>query len=205
MPLDTAQLASLKARLSEYDFTALVDMSGSMGQVDTPDNRTRWHIMQETARGFCRDMDQIDTDGITVIFFGGRGVKLYEHVTADKVDTLFLENSPGGNTPTAQAMRTALGVKTDKKRFIMVFTDGLPDKQAEVEDVIITQSNHQTRDDECTFLFVQVGHDTEASTWLRKIDDNLKSAKFDIVDAKTIDEAMKFGSTVELIAEAIED
>jgi len=52
-------------------------------------------------------------------------------------------------------------------------------------------------------LFVQVGYDAAASAYLRELDDNLKGAKFDIVDTKTMDEAEAFATTADLVVAAI--
>ncbi len=93
----------------------------------------------------------------------------------------------------------------DKKDFVIVFTDGVPDDQAAAAKVIKDASNKQDTDDALTFLFVQVGDDSGAAAYLRGLDDNLKGAKFDIVDCKTMEEAEQFASTAELIIAAIND
>ena len=84
-----------------------------------------------------------------------------------------------------------------------MFTDGVPDDKAAVAEVIKRQSNKQAADDECTILFVQVGYDAAAAAYLQQLDDNLKGAKWDIVDVKTMQEAEKFATTAELIVAAI--
>lgn len=209
--MDTATAApvdrkALEATLSEYDFIACFDSSGSMGTVDVK-GRSRWDAMQESAAAFCRDLERIDTDGIDVVVFGNESVKSFQGVTADKVTEVFGAFSPRGGTPMAEALKEALKLagKSKKKDFIVVFTDGVPDDEAAVEKVIRDQANSQASDDELTILFIQVGHDQHATDYLTKLDDNLKGAKFDIVDAKTIDEANRFASTAELIAHAITD
>ena len=53
-------------------------------------------------------------------------------------------------------------------------------------------------------LFVQVGDDASATRFLQGLDDNLKGAKFDIVDAKTVAEVDAFASTAELLLAAID-
>jgi hypothetical protein len=87
----------------------------------------------------------------------------------------------------------------------VVFTDGVPDDKKAVEDVIRRQANSQENDEDLTFLFVQVGRDKSATQYLKKLDDDLTGAKFDIVDAKTIEEVDKFSSIPELILHAISD
>jgi hypothetical protein len=95
-------------------------------------------------------------------------------------------------------------LKTEKD-FIIVFTDGVPDDQAAAANVIRAASQKQETDDALTILFVQVGDDAGAAAYLKGLDDNLKGAKFDIVDAKTLAEAERFASTADLILAAIND
>ena len=52
---------------------------------------------------------------------------------------------------------------------------------------------------------MQVGDNAAAAAFLKKLDDELVGAKFDIVDAKTMEEAEAFPSTAELIYAAIND
>lgn len=195
------------AALSEYDFIAVIDASGSMGTEDMPGGRSRWQYMQETAAQFARDMGKLDSDGIDVVVFGGSTVSTFEGVNAEKVNEIFTTRSPRGGTPLTEALQAAfkLAGKSDKKDFIIVFTDGVPDDKASAARAIIDQSQLQDTDDALTVLFVQVGRDAGATAYLRELDDNLKGAKFDIVDAKTMDEAEAFATTADLIVAAIND
>jgi hypothetical protein len=81
----------------------------------------------------------------------------------------------------------------------------VPDDEAAAAKVIRDAANKQETDDALTILFVQVGKDAGAAAYLRKLDDQLTGAKFDIVDAKTMEEAEKFATTAELVAHAIND
>lgn len=194
------------ASLTEYDFIAVIDASGSMSEPDMK-GRSRWDYMQETAVAFCRDLQALDSDGIDVVVFSGAAIDSHQGVTADKVKEIFAARRPSGSTPLAEALQAALKLagKSEKKDFIVVFTDGVPDNKDAAAKVIRDQSNSQKEDDELTFLFVQVGFDAGAGAYLKMLDDDLKGAKFDIVDAKTIDEVEKFSSTVDLIIHAIND
>lgn len=194
------------ASLSEFDFIVAIDASGSMGTEDVK-GRSRWAYMQETAEAFARDMCKLDSDGIDVVVFSGSSIDTFQGVDATKMSDIFKSRSPRGGTPLAEALTASLKLagKSDKKDFIIVFTDGVPDDKEAAAKVICQQSNKQSADDECTFLFVQVGYDAGASAYLRKLDDDLKGAKFDIVDAKTIDEAEQFATTADLILAAIDD
>lgn len=204
-----SDIQSKETILSEYDFIVVVDTSGSMGE---PNKRadsagpTRWAAMQESVMTFVRDIEKIDSDGIDVVQLGGN-CDSWQGVNSDKVREIFSKLNPRGSTPLTEALAAAFKCagKSAKKDFIIVFTDGVPDDQAGAARAIVAQANKQAADDECTILFVQVGDDAGATAYLRSLDDNLKNAKFDIVDAKTIDEANKFSSTADLVVAAIID
>lgn len=194
-------------KLSEYDFIVVVDASGSMSTEDMPGGRSRWAYMQETAAAFVRDLSKFDSDGIDLVIFGGPQVSSHEGVTADKINEVFATRRPMGSTPLTEALQAAfkLAGKSDKKDFIMVFTDGVPDDKASAAKAIIAQSQLQASDEDLTILFVQVGKDADAAAYLRELDDNLTGAKFDIVDAKTQAEAEAFATTGDLVLAAIAD
>jgi Mg-chelatase subunit ChlD len=201
------QAVNLEAQLSEYDFIVVIDTSGSMGSpVKAGNPRTRWDAMQESVGVFVRDIEKFDSDGIDVVQLGS-GVKSWQGVTSAKVDEMFASLSPRGSTPLAEALTEALKLagKSNKKDFIIVFTDGVPDDQAAAAKVIVDASHKQETDDALTILFVQVGDDAGAAAYLTKLDDNLKGAKFDIVDAKTMAQAEQFSTTADLVLAAITD
>jgi Mg-chelatase subunit ChlD len=196
------------AQLSNYDFVVLVDASGSMAEpVKAGASRTRWEAVQESALGFARDVGALDSDGIDVVIFSGAGIQSHTGVTADKVKDVFATRGPRGSTPLAEALTEALKLagKSDKKDMIVVFTDGVPDDAAAAKKVILEAANRQESDEDLTILFVQVGDDAAATAYPKSLDDELTGAKFDIVDAKTVQEADQFPTTAELILAAIND
>lgn len=201
--MDQAVLSAL----SEYDFIAVIDASGSMGENDAPGGKSRWEYMQETATAFVRDLEKFDSDGVGIVLFSGTNIQTFDGVTSDKVKEVFATRSPRGGTPLAEALTAALGLagKSDKKDFIIVFTDGVPDDKAAAANVIREAANASETDDALTILFVQVGRDGPAGAYLKSLDDDLKGAKFDIVDAKTIEEAEQFATTADLVVAAIND
>lgn len=195
-----------QAILSEFDFIVAIDASGSMGE-SLPNGKTRWEAVQETATAIARDVGKLDSDGIDVVIFGGAAIDTHTSVTADKVKDVFATRSPRGSTPLAEALTACIkcAVKSDKKDFIIVFTDGVPDDKAAAAKVIVDAANAQETDDALTILFVQVGDDKAAADYLKSLDDDLTGAKFDIVDAKTMAEADAFASTTDMIIAAIND
>lgn len=190
--------------LSEYDFVVVVDASGSMETEDVK-GRSRWAAVQETAEQFTRDLSKIDSDGLGLVVFSGQSVDSFDGVNVAKLSEVFASRRPRSSTPLAEALTAALALagKSDKKDFIIVFTDGVPDDKAAAAKVLVNAANAQETDDSLTILFVQVGSDAAATAYLRELDDNLKGAKFDIVDAKTVTEAEAFATTAELVIAAI--
>jgi Mg-chelatase subunit ChlD len=200
-----------QAILSEYDFIVAIDASGSMGE-QMPNGKTRWEAVQETATAIARDVGKLDSDGIDVVIFGGAAIDTHTGVTADKVKDVFATRSPRGGTPLAEALSACIKCagKSDKKDFIIVFTDGIPDDKAAAAKVIVDAANTQETDDALTILFVQIGDDKAAAEYLKSLDDDLldddlAGSKFDIVDAKTMAEAEAFASTTDMIIAAIND
>lgn len=195
-----------KSALTEYDFIVAIDASGSMSEPDCPGGKSRWDYAQETITAIARELQALDSDGIDVLFFSGQSIQGYQGVTAQAVKDVFAGRNPRGSTPLAEALQACLedAGKSDKKDFILVLTDGVPDDKAAAAAVIREASNRLESDDELTILFVQVGHDAAATEYLRGLDDDLKGAKFDIVDVKTVSEVEAFPSAVEMVLAAIE-
>jgi Mg-chelatase subunit ChlD len=199
--------ADIQAKLSEFDFIVVADTSGSMAEaVKRGSTLSRWNAMQESIRTLIRDLSKIDDDGIGMVQLGGT-CQSWDNVSEEKALEIFKDLSPRGGTPLAEALTAAfkLAGKSAKKDFIVVYTDGEPQDQDAVKKVILKQANSQQNDDDLTILFIQVGDDAGATKFLVDLDDNLKGAKFDIVDAKTVEQADAFASTAELIMAAIND
>jgi hypothetical protein len=188
-----------KQQLSEFNFILIGDASGSMSTADVK-GKTRWDYMQESFLHFSRELNNIDSDGIGLILFSGKTITAKDNCAPLDVQNLFTLTKPGSSTPLAQALEKALEMAktSNKKVYIQVWTDGVPDDEKAVEDVIRKQANSQNADEDCTFQFVQVGYDKGATAYLQKLD-NLTGAKFDIVNVVTIEEAEKFDDIVDLI------
>lgn len=200
-------MKSFETILTEHDFIVVVDASGSMETEDMSGGRSRWAAMQESVVQMVRDVTKLDADGIGLVVFSGTSVDSFDNVDVNKLTEVFSTRKPRSSTPLAEALTAALKLagKSDKKDFIIVFTDGVPDNEAAAAKVIREAANKQETDDALTILFVQVGYDAGAAKYLEKLDDQLTGCKFDIVDTKTMAQAEKFDSVAELIAAAIAD
>ena len=190
--------------LANFNFLILIDTSGSMGSNDAGKVGTRLQRAKESVIGLVGELSQVDEDGIDVIFFGGETVTHVPNVksTAD-VDAAFNRRASGG-TPTADALTKAFEVagRSDKPDFIVVITDGEPNNRQAVKNVIIEQANSQDTDEELTILFIQIGDDPSAASFLADLDDGLH-AKFDIVDTMTQVKADSYHSLAALINDAV--
>lgn len=188
--LSTAQVIS-EAQAKEYDHIILVDQSGSMGEKSTKmEGRTRWQEAQEFTESYARFAETVDDDGLTLITFNFKPT-VYDGVKADKVHEIFTSARPGGSTNLAAALEEAFKKKfaAGKKAIIMVITDGVPDSETAVKESITNAANKLERDEEIGIQFVQIGDDVHAGKFLNDLDDNLKGAKFDIVNSLTREEA----------------
>lgn len=198
--------------ISNYDYTVLIDFSGSMASTDTGKVGTRIQRVKESLTGLVSELAAVDEDGIDVITFGG---ELIQHTPGVKdssiIETIFSGRRVAGGTPTAEALTKAFEVagKSDKPDFLVVFTDGEPNNREAVKTVIRNQANEQANDAneqandaDLTILFIQVGDDASAGDFLKDLDDNL-NAKLDIVDVKTQAEADAFPTLSALIDAAI--
>lgn len=183
--------------LKDRDFTIIIDKSGSMQTNDTP-NGTRWHAAYETTLGLAHKASQFDPDGLTVYLFNG-DYKKYDNVQPSAIETVWKENDPSGSTDLAKVLgsafdsffaRKAAGKLKANGEIICVITDGVPDNEAKVSQLITAATKKMDKDEELGIVFLQVGKDNGASAFLKKLDDELVSqgAKFDIVDTKTFEE-----------------
>lgn len=191
--------------LSEYDYTFVLDASGSMSKEDMPNGQSRWSYMQETVAQLARDIGKFDSDGIDLVIFNGVKVITQQGVVASKVEEVFATARPTSSTPLHLALDKALSLagKSAKKDMIVIITDGEPDQPAAVESIIRKAANAQESDDALTFLFIQVGFDAQATRWLKALDDSLTGVRFDIVDVKTIKEVEEYSTITDLLIDAI--
>jgi len=200
--------------LENRDYTLIIDKSGSMSIKDQPSSKSRWDIMQESTLAIASKCEEFDPDGITIYLFSGK-FRRYDNVTANKVAQIFQENDPSGRTDLASVLADATNNYFQRKaakqtkangETILVVTDGEPDDRKAVMKVIIEASRRMERDEELAITFIQVGTDTQATKFLKILDDDLQSAgaKFDIVDTITMDD-MEDMTIKEVLLNAIID
>lgn len=185
--------------LSTLDFMTLVDTSGSTSKPSARmKGKTRHFEMQEQVGMIARACAQYDDDGITVVQFSTR-VKVYDGVTADKVETVFAENEPGGNTNLGDAIRevTKKAKASTKEVVAFCFTDG----EASSEDDVVRAIADLAKlgRPKVGLIIVQVGDDPDATAFLQRLDDQLEAKGIpDVVSTVNFEEAesLTFGNQV---------
>ena len=186
------------ARLSNRDYTLVIDKSGSMADGhDVPGFKSRWAAAEESTKAIAKQVEQYDPDGITVYPFAS-GFKRYDNVTADKVGQIFKENSPMGGTALHLVLKDVFDKWTERKKagqlkqgeMVIVITDGQPNDEAMVAGEIVKVTKKMDKQDELSVAMFQVGSDASASKFLKHLDDDLQKhgAKFDIVSVKTFED-----------------
>lgn len=200
--------------MKDRDYTLILDKSGSMSTPDQQGGRSRWEIAQESTLALARKCEQFDPDGITVYVFSGK-FKRYDDVTSAKVAQIFQENDPAGTTNLAAVLqdavnnyfkRKAAGQTKPNGETILVITDGEPDDRRAVFEVIITATRQMERDEELAISMIQVGSDSQATKFLKALDEQLQGvgAKFDICDTVTLDD-LEDMSLADVLMNAIND
>ena len=192
----------MSERLKNRDYYLAIDKSGSMETEDTSSGQSRFKFAEESTIALAKKLEAFDPDGICVIPFGSTH-KVYDNVTGEKVADIFKENQPFGSTNLSPVLKHCFDDYLKKKKagsaqangaILVIMTDGAPSDPAEVKKAIVDFSQKlDNGDGEFGILFLQVGKDAGAGAYLTELDDNLKGAKFDIVDKKTFEEVESLG------------
>jgi uncharacterized protein YegL len=172
-------------QLKKCDFMLLLDHSGSMGESSIRrQGRTKWEELEEDVSAIAREAQNYDADGLTVIAFSS-GVRVFDGVTADKVSQTFKEVVPRGSTNLGDALQAAIAKveASTKDTIILCFTDGAPDSDSSVIEVINSAGNKFGRP-RIGITFVQVGEAPGATAFLQQLNSSLKVDVVAVASAK---------------------
>lgn len=172
------------------NFIFAIDVSGSMAAADCPAGMSRIEFLKEKTIMFAQEASKWDEDGIDVITFGHQ-VIAYTGVTGDKASELIGKFSANeGSTDTAGAIKKAWELSQGKEQTVLfIATDGEPNNREAVKQVIIDITNKVTDERQFNISFLTVGIPTPSlQQFLVSLDDDMKGAKYDIVDVKKLEE-----------------
>lgn len=168
-----------------------LDISGSMGATDCPGGMSRISYTLETLKTFVAEAAKWDPDGVSFYPFGATCHAYPDMLPADidaKIKGIKLESA----TMTHLAIREAYAEhvrKNNGQTFLMIFTDGEPSDPESVKSEIIRITNAVKDEKEFRIAFLTVGQRSpEIDRYLTMLDDDLKGAKYDIVDVKRIED-----------------
>lgn len=194
-------------QIKNRNYTLIIDKSHSMGRKVSKedDTKTRWEAIQEAVTKLSKELEKkkYDPDGLTIYTFA-TNFERFDKMTSKKIEEIFATEKPEpfGCTNTAEVLEDALknyferknnnknGNKTGETIFII--TDGEATDEEKLTEVIISVGQKVKQRDELVISFLQIGDDEEATSFLKKLDDNLRSYEnknyMDIVDTKTFNE-----------------
>lgn len=176
------------------DFIVGLDISGSMQATDCPGNTSRITYAIESFKTFAKEASKWDTDGVSLYAFGAR-VHEFPDVNADKIDEVAskLARLPlEGMTRTDLVISAAYNehvARKNEQTVLFLFTDGTPSDETATLKAVADITNKVKDEREFNIAFITVGErSSELDAFLKKLDDGVPGAKFDIVDVKKLEE-----------------
>lgn len=174
------------------NFIFAIDVSGSMQNNDTPKGMTRINFLKEKVIQFANEASKYDEDGIDVLTFGSK-VTPFKGITAEKAKEVITPLTANeGSTDTAGVIQAAWELHQQGKypqTVLFVATDGEPNDRKAVQDVITKITTEVKDEREFNISFLTVGKiDSNLAAFLTGLDDDLKGAKYDIVDVKALED-----------------
>ncbi|MBD2292705.1 hypothetical protein H6G06_04190 [Anabaena sphaerica FACHB-251] len=200
--------------LENRDYTLIIDNSASMAKLSAKGDKSKWSALQECTFALARKCEEFDHDGITVYLFS-RKFQRFDHVTSAKVAQIFAENLPADTTNLVGVLqdainnyfaRKAVGKTKPNGEIFLVITDGIPDDRQAVYEIIINATHKMEHEKELGISIIQVGSDSQATKFLKAVDNELQSigAKFDICDTITLEDLEEMSLT-DVLMNAIND
>ncbi|MBY0357887.1 MAG: hypothetical protein K2W82_07785 [Candidatus Obscuribacterales bacterium] len=196
--------------LKSHDIVIMQDRSSSMGEKEyfAQGEFPRWYWCLAQANDFGRQTQRLPNWSFTLVLFSSK-YDVYHNVRLPQVPSIY--QSRHGlyvGTKLAEPMseqlndyfrRRASG--RAKPLIIAVVTDGKPQDDEDLCDLIIDATHHMRNRDDISITFLQVGTDDEGRKKLRKFDYKLvkKGARFDIVNVMPFETVTQMGLTRALV------
>lgn len=197
--------------LDPTDQIAIIfDVSGSMGENDTPTGESRLKYAINRFRPAILQACDVDPDGVDIGSFGA-GARWLGKANKENLDSILDKlTAKEGGTDTAAAVKLAWDLHVanrHKQTFLFLITDGAPNSKQALRDQIVDITNKLKDEHEFAISIDTVGDLTKpdmqaTKEFLRELDDDLPGAKYDIVDCKELKDV---NDLIELAAGALHD
>ncbi len=194
-------------QLATHDIVIMQDRSSSMGEKDyfpmVPDKISKWQWCMSQSIDLTRQIVRLPKMAFTLVVFSSQ-YDVYQNVRLAQLPSIF-SNCRNGifiGTKLAAPMHEQLSQyfqrrATGKARplIIAVVTDGKPQDDHDLRDVIIQATQMMHNPNEIKIKFLQIGNDEEGQKKLRKLDMKLvnRGARFDIVHVEPFTELANEG------------
>lgn len=200
------ELKILKSR----DLVIMQDRSSSMGEREHfPDGKfPRWYWCLSQAQDLRRQTTRIPDWSFNLVMFSSQ-FDVYRNVRMDMLPTVFERNHIFIGTRLASPVADQVNEyfqrrpsnKPARPLVIAIVTDGKPQDEHDLADVIINTTHQMRNPNEVRIVFLQVGTDEESYKKLSKLDNRLMShgARYDIVSVMQFQELTRLGLTRALI------
>jgi hypothetical protein len=156
----------------------------------------RWYHAQKAVTQLAPAICECDPNGATIYFFSDEETTPFlkhDNVKDPKdVEKIFHNIEPNGGTDLYGILKKAIDhhweqwKKHKKPETILVITDGQPDSEDKVFDLLVHTANSLDDSKQLSITFIQIGSSESAHWFLKKLDNGLKKrgAKHDIVDTQ---------------------
>lgn len=194
----TPDAAPREKALLKYDIEILIDISGSMNEVDGSDGLSKFEWCHRQIRDLSRRLAPYKRS-LTITTFN-QGFQTEGECSAERVEAIFGSTTPGGNTnlldPLNAALERARSVtsrgtaQSQRRALVAVITDGMPNiprNPHEVNDLIVSFTQTMKDPDQIVVVFLQVGDNFNGQQFCSSLDNSLlhEGARYDIVETQT--------------------
>jgi hypothetical protein len=177
------------SELARYDIVLVVDRSGSMNEPIDDGGVSKWKWCSDNISDFTAKIKPYLTgEGIELVTFG-TSYTIRKNCSPEAVKALFSRQLPEGATDLSAPLKALFNQhfleNSKRPMLIAVFTDGMPNRGAFLNDVIIDATRKMRSPEEIRLVFMQIGNESDGRALLETLDNYLvhNGAAYDIVDS----------------------
>lgn len=181
--------------LSQYEFTLIVDHSGSM-MAPSGDAGSKMQWVQSAISDFCAFLDKHHARATLVTF--NHKHKTFESISPSQlkqeVNNLDAEGATNLSAPLQETIN--LAKNKGRRQLIILMTDGMPNVGPSVEQTLIDTANQMRQNGDIVISILHIGKDATGNAQVARLDSLTGAgARYDIVDVKFFGELLQEGLT----------